>query len=140
MKALLALSALAFFPASVRAENPEATDLAAPAAKPEACVAKLDIAAAPAAKPDAPRAIAFRILADGTFQLDGASATDQEAAAKLRRIFENEPSSLIRISGADGVRYRRVVEAIDLASRCGINRISFKTDSPVPQPSQPPTP
>lgn len=81
----------------------------------------------------------LKILADGSYQLGNVNGSDEEIFAALKKLLETQPTARIRISGTATTKYQRVVEAVDLCQRCGIDKIAFKTDRP-PANDNPTTP
>jgi biopolymer transport protein ExbD len=63
----------------------------------------------------------LQVAADGTLLLDGAGLSASEVERRLRQAKARDPKAGVAIKGDDEAPYERVISAIDLCNRLGID-------------------
>ncbi len=79
-----------------------------------------------------PETIQLAILADGTYNWNGAPVADAELEQKLQAEAIKEPQPELHIRGDREVRYEKVAQAMAAAQRANVRKIGFITDQTTP--------
>jgi biopolymer transport protein ExbD len=83
--------------------------------------------------PDAvpPDQIILTALKNGRVLLNRSEMTIEEAAVKLKPVYEGHLSKVLFFNAQDGTRYEFAVKVLDEAHKAGVNTIGMMTDPPM---------
>ena len=78
-----------------------------------------------------PDQIILTALKNGRVLLNKTEMTVEEAAAKLKPVYEGHLSKVLFFNAQDGTRYEFAVKVLDEAHKAGVNTIGMMTDPPL---------
>jgi biopolymer transport protein ExbD len=69
--------------------------------------------------------IVLQLLADGTYEINGAPVVRSGLDARFHEIYDNRPAKILFVKSAPTRTYQEVIEAMDIARGAGVQVIGF---------------
>ena len=69
--------------------------------------------------------IVLQLMADGTYEINGAPVLKSGLDARFHEIYDNRPAKILFVKSAPARTYQEVIEAMDIARGAGVQVIGF---------------